>query len=92
MLGVAHEVAPTDSNQHSGTLLASVMRKNDKTSFNQDARAWGIGYLYPLSKRTNFYTAYGSIDNRNGAGYTVANNTETGSGDWAFNLGVRHTF
>jgi predicted porin len=75
-----------------GTLLASVMRKDDKTSFNQDARAWGIGYLYPLSKRTSLYTVYGSIDNKNGAGYTVANNSESGSGDRAFNLGMRHTF
>ena len=75
-----------------GTLMASVMRKNDKTVFNQDARAWGVGYLYPLSKRTNLYTAYGSISNKNGAGYTVANNTEAGTGDRAFNLGVRHAF
>ena len=75
-----------------GTLMASVMRKNDKTVFNQDARAWGVGYLYPLSKRTNLYTAYGAINNRNGASYTVANNTEAGTGDRAFNLGVRHSF
>jgi predicted porin len=75
-----------------GTVLASVMRKDDRTSFNQDARAWGVGYLYPLSKRTNLYSAYGTIDNRNGAGYTVANNTESGTGDRAFNLGARHTF
>jgi predicted porin len=75
-----------------GTLLASVMRKNDTTVFNQDSRAWGIGYLYPLSKRTSLYTAYGWIDNKNGAGYTVGNNTEPGSGDRAFNLGIRHTF
>jgi hypothetical protein len=75
-----------------GTVLASVMRKDDKTSFNQDSRAWGVGYLYPLSKRTNLYTAYGNVDNKSGAGYTVANNTESASGDRAFNLGVRHTF
>lgn len=75
-----------------GTLMASVMRKDDKTAFNQDASAWGIGYLQPLSKRTNLYTAYGKIKNKNGAGYTVANNTESGTGDRAFNLGVRHTF
>jgi predicted porin len=75
-----------------GTLMASVMRKNDKTVFNQDSRAWGIGYNYPLSKRTSLYTAYGSINNKNGAGYTVANNTEAGTGDRAFNLGVRHSF
>ncbi len=98
--GVA-PTASTDANDYligvtapfgPGTFLASVMYKNDKTAFNQDARAWGIGYVYPLSKRTNLYTAYGSIDNRNGAGYTVANNTEVGSGDRAFNLGVRHSF
>lgn len=75
-----------------GTLMASVMRKNDRTFLNQDARAWGVGYLYPLSKRTHLYTAYGRIDNRNGAGYTVANNTEAGTGDHAVNLGVRHSF
>jgi predicted porin len=76
----------------SGTLLASLMHKDDKTSFNQDARAWGLGYLQPLSKRTNLYAAYGTIDNQNGAGYTVANNTESGSGNRAVNLGLRHTF
>lgn len=75
-----------------GTVLASFQRKDDRTSFNQDARSWGVGYLYPLSKRTNFYTAYGTIDNKNGAGYTVANNSEAGTGDRAFNLGVRHNF
>jgi predicted porin len=75
-----------------GILLASVMRKNDETSFNQDSKAWGIGYTYPLSKRTNIYTAYGAISNDNGAGYTVANNTEPGTGNRGFNLGVRQTF
>jgi predicted porin len=99
--GGVRPTASTDGNEillglsapvGTGTVLASVMRKDDKTSFNQDARAWGVGYLYPLSKRTNLYTAYGTIDNKNGAGYTVANNTESGTGDRAFNLGVRHTF
>jgi predicted porin len=97
-------VAPTpstDSNEWlvgltaqlgTGSLMASFMHKNDKTAFNQDARAWGVGYLYPLSKRTHLYTAYGHITNKNGAGYTVANNTEAGSGNRAFNLGVRHSF
>jgi predicted porin len=94
-------VASLDGNEYliglsaqvwAGTVLASVQHKNDKTSFNQDATGWGVGYLYPLSKRTNLYGAYGSINNKNGAGYTVANNTEAGTGDKAFNLGVRHTF
>ena len=85
LIGLSAPVGP-------GTVLASVQRKNDKTSFNQDATGWGVAYLYPLSKRTNLYGAYGSINNKNGAGYTVANNSETGTGDKAFNLGIRHTF
>jgi predicted porin len=75
-----------------GTLMASVMRKDDKTAFNQDARSWGIGYLYALSKRTGLYAAYAHIRNENGAGYTVANNTEAGSGNTGYNLGMRHSF
>lgn len=75
-----------------GSLVGSLMRKDDKTAFDQDARAWGLGYLYPLSKRTTLYGAYGRIDNRNGAGYTVANNSDAGSGDSALNLGMRHAF
>ena len=94
-------VASVDGNEYllglsapvgTGTILASVQHKNDKGGLNQDATGWGLGYLYPLSKRTNLYAAYGSIDNKNGAGYTVANNSETGSGDKAFNLGFRHSF
>jgi predicted porin len=75
-----------------GSLLFSLMGKDDKTAFNQDARAWGLGYLYPLSKRTTLYGAYARLNNRNGAGYTVANNAEAGSGNRALNLGLRHGF
>jgi len=75
-----------------GTILFSAMHKDDRTGNNQDANAWGIGYLYGLSKRTNLYAAYGHIDNKNGAGYTVANNTEAGTGNTGYNLGIRHTF
>jgi predicted porin len=99
--GGAPPTASTDGNEillglsaplGGGTLLASVMRKDEETRFDQDAQAWGVGYTYPLSKRTSIYTAYGSVDNDNGAGYTVANNSESGSGNRGFNLGVRHTF
>ena len=74
------------------TVLASYMRKDDKTAFNQDAAQWAVGYTYAMSKRTQAYTSYGSIDNKNGAGYTVGNGAEVGSGDSAFNVGLRHTF
>jgi len=98
--GVA-PTASTDGNEQllgltaplgGGSLIASLMRKNDKTGFNQDASSWGVGYVYPLSKRSNVYGAYAKIRNKNGAGYTVANNSESGTGDSAFNLGLRHAF
>jgi predicted porin len=85
LLGVKAPVGP-------GTLMFSAMHKDDRTRFNQDAGAWGIGYLYDLSKRTGLYAAYAHIDNKNGAGYTVANNTEPGTGNTGYNLGIRHTF
>ena len=74
------------------TIMASYIRKNDKTSFNQDADQWAIGYSHQLSKRTNAYLAYAKIKNKNGAGYTVGNNNEAGTGDKAFNVGIRHSF
>jgi general bacterial porin, GBP family len=74
------------------TVLASYIRKNDKTSLNQDAHQWALGYTYALSNRTTLYSSVAKISNRNGAGYTVGNNSEVGTGDKAFNLGVRHTF
>jgi predicted porin len=85
LLGLSAPVGP-------GKLMFSVMHKDDRTNFNQDASSIGIGYLYNLSKRTGLYSAYGHIWNRNGAGYTVANNTESGTGSTGYNLGVRHTF
>lgn len=86
LIGVSVPVAPA------GTVLASYTRKNDKTSFNQDADQWAVGYLYALSKRTSTYVAYAKLKNKNGAGYTVGNNNEAGSGNKAFNVGVRHSF
>lgn len=74
------------------TVLASYIHKNDKTSFNQDANQWALGYRYALSKRTDLYAAYARINNKNNAHYTVGSAIETGSGDKAFNLGVRHSF
>lgn len=75
-----------------GKLMASVMHKDDRTAFDQDASAWGIGYLYALSKRTGVYAAFAKVHNRNGAGYTVNNNTEAGTGNTGYNLGLRHSF
>jgi predicted porin len=75
-----------------GTVMASVLRKDDRTRFNQDANQWGIGYVYPITKRTNVYAAYAKINNKNGAGYVVGNNGESGTGNTGLNLGLRHSF
>jgi predicted porin len=74
------------------TVVASYIRKDDKTSLNQDSGQWAVGYRYSISKRTDFYSSYARINNRNGAAYTVGSAIEAGSGDRAFNLGVRHSF
>ncbi len=75
-----------------GTVIASYIRNNDKTKFDQDASQIAIGYVHRLSTRSNLYTSFGRIKNSNGAGYTVGNGTEAGTGNKAFNAGLRHSF
>jgi predicted porin len=86
LIGLTAPVGPA------GTVMASYTRKNDKEVFNRDADQWAVGYSYALSKRTSTYVAFAKINNKNGAAYTVGNNTENGTGDKAFNLGVKHSF
>lgn len=75
-----------------GTWIGSYIRKNDKTSFNQDAAQLAAGYRYYLSKRTDLYGVYAYIRNKNGAGYTVGSAIEGGTGNRGLNLGIRHIF
>ena len=81
--------APVGAN---GTVIASYIRKDDNEAANRDADQWALGYSYALSKRTSTYAAYAKIKNKRGASYTVGGNSEVGSGDKAFNLGIKHTF
>jgi predicted porin len=74
------------------TLLASWLRKDDRTVLNQDATQWALGYRYALSKRTSVYAVYAHIANRNGAGYTAGNASEAGSGNRASSIGISHSF
>jgi len=75
-----------------GKILASYIRKDDDTALNRDANQIAIGYIHSLSKRTDLYTSFARIDNKRGAAFTVGNSSEAGSGDKAFNVGVRHAF
>lgn len=85
MLGVTVPVG-------AGSFLASYIRKDDRTLANSDANQWALGYTYALSKRTNLYTSFARINNDPGAAYTVGNASEAGTGDKAFNIGLRHKF
>lgn len=73
-------------------VMASYIRRNDKSSLNQDAKQYALGYTYALSKRTNLYSSYARITNENNAGFTVGDATSAGSGDKALNVGIRHKF
>lgn len=74
------------------TFIATYINKDGRNAFAGDgAQLWALGYTYKLSKRTNFYASYGQINN-DGTLFTVGNNSEAGSGDTAFNFGVRHLF
>ena len=75
-----------------GTVMASYIHVNDKDATNADANQFALGYSYALSKRTSTYASYAKISNKNNAGYTVGNNSNVGTGDKAFNVGVRHSF
>jgi predicted porin len=75
-----------------GSVMASYLHSNDKESVNRDATQIGVGYMYPLSKRTSLYAAFAHINNQNGGTYTVGNATDSGVGNKAFNLGAVHNF
>lgn len=85
MLGVTVPVG-------AGNILASYIKKDDRSVLNADADQWAIGYTYALSKRTNLYTSYARISNNPGAAYTVGNASDPGTGDKALNFGLRYKF
>jgi predicted porin len=74
------------------TLLASIILHDDGTRANRDARQWALAYVYSLSKRTDLYATHGHITNRNSAAFTVGNGTESGTGNGASAVGIRHRF
>ena len=85
LLGVAVPFGPR-------TVVASYVRKNDKTARDQDAQQFGVAYMYAFSRRTDLYTSYAVIRNRNGAAYTEGNSEEPGTGNKQFTAGLRHRF
>ncbi|HEY9224109.1 MAG TPA: porin [Variovorax sp.] len=79
------------------TVLAQVVKVDDRGPLNRDATQIGVAYLYALSKRTTVYIDYGRVNNRNGAAYAVTGATTqaglNGSGDSsALHVGIRAAF
>ena len=73
-------------------VVATAIRKDDRTALNQDAQQYALAYMYALSRRTDIYTSYARIRNHNGAGYTEGNSEEPGIGDRQITVGLRHRF
>jgi predicted porin len=81
------------------SLMASWIRKDDKSSLNRDATQLALAYTYLFSKRTNLYASWANINNDNGATYRTASATapiagQTGAigGTREFNVGFRQQF
>lgn len=74
------------------TYIATVVHKNDRTRFDQDALQTALYAAYAFSKRTDVYAAHVLIHNSNGAGYTAGNSEEAGTGNRQLALGLRHRF
>ncbi|MES2017683.1 MAG: porin [Pseudomonadota bacterium] len=74
------------------TLLATLVRKNDRDLANRDVDQLAVGATYALSRHTDFYTAWSLIKPRSGAGYQLGTPLAPSRGSPALNLGMRHAF
>ncbi|TFV96594.1 porin [Oxalobacteraceae bacterium OM1] len=83
-----------------GNVIATYARKNDRAAAgNAGSKLYALGYTYNLSKRTNFYTAYGHVNN-DAAGTAFVGDASSGGipataggpNTSGFNIGIRHKF
>lgn len=87
------------------SVAAQYSNINDRTTTNADAKVWGLGYEYAMSKRTALYTAYSRMNNNGNANYALQTATNTGLavvnndgtarlgyGASEVNVGMRHSF
>jgi predicted porin len=67
---------------------------------NAKGNSWALAYSYSLSKRTNLYASYASLDNNNSGVFGLNSSSTTvappatalGADPSVFSLGMRHTF
>lgn len=73
----------------SGTAHGSWNRNNVRQLSAGASNQYGLGYSYPLSKRTNFYTSASYTRNDSSVRLNAASN---GASDREFQAGIRHMF
>ena len=81
-----------------GKLLASYVKKQDRSATQRGGRQLAVGYTYTLSKRTNLYSSFGTIRNELAATNVVGDASSGGSapaagdGSRALSVGIQHKF
>lgn len=72
-----------------GKILASASRMKDDNNSADKFNQYAIGYVYPMSKRTNLYATYALVSNGSGSKVWSAKNGDNGN---RLALGVKHSF
>jgi GBP family porin len=75
-----------------GRVIGSFIHHDDRTAADKDTNQLGLGYVYPLSRKTSTYVAWARNQNRHNAGFLIGNGTEAGTGNQSFNLGFTINF
>lgn len=81
------------------TVTVAYTNRNEKTSYDADARSYGVAYTYALSKRTDLNAVVVRFDNRKngqaapgGNGYLGGVTRSAGTDSTGIALGIRHRF
>lgn len=82
-----------------GEVVLNYVQQEVDVAGDPEATSFGIAYVHPMSKRTNFYVSYGQLDNAGGADFTLrasASRTTVGgtvnAEPKAFAAGILHNF
>lgn len=79
-----------------GQVMASYVRKDDRSAADNDAHQLALGYVYFLSKRTQLHASIAkisnSVPNTSPGFYTVSTPAGPGTGNRAIAFGIGHFF
>jgi predicted porin len=79
----------------SGTVKLNYTKAGSNLA-TREAKLFGAGYVYDLSKRTSVYVGYGRISNGSGATYVASGSgplgIKAGETSTGYDLGIRHNF